>query len=67
MRTIGRILRKEAGAPQEELRAQSARADALLQEFESSGKGWFWRRPVTAPSPTSARALRDRSAGKART
>ena len=42
MRTIGRILRKEAGAPQEESRAESARADALLQEFESSGKGWFW-------------------------
>jgi diguanylate cyclase (GGDEF)-like protein/PAS domain S-box-containing protein len=42
VRTIGRILRKEAGAPQEESRAESARADALLQEFESSGKGWFW-------------------------
>jgi diguanylate cyclase (GGDEF)-like protein/PAS domain S-box-containing protein len=42
VRTIGRILRKEAGAPQEESRAESARADALLHEFESSGKGWFW-------------------------
>ena len=42
MRTIGRILRKEGGAAPEESRPESARAEALLQEFESSGKGWFW-------------------------
>ena len=27
---------------QEESRAQGSRAENLLQEFESSGKGWFW-------------------------
>jgi diguanylate cyclase (GGDEF)-like protein/PAS domain S-box-containing protein len=40
--TIGRILRSGANAPAEEARPESARAEALLHEFESSGKGWFW-------------------------
>jgi diguanylate cyclase (GGDEF)-like protein/PAS domain S-box-containing protein len=33
--------RAETGA-QEESRPQSSRADGLIAEFESSGKGWFW-------------------------
>jgi len=40
--TIGRILRSGASAPAEDARPESARAEALLHEFESSGKGWFW-------------------------
>ena len=42
MGTIGRILRSGASAPAEDARPESARAEALLHEFESSGKGWFW-------------------------
>jgi len=42
--SIGRLLRTGRGesSAQEESRTQSARADNLLQELESSGKGWFW-------------------------
>jgi diguanylate cyclase (GGDEF)-like protein/PAS domain S-box-containing protein len=40
--TIRRILRSGATSPQEEVRPESGRAEALLEEFESSGKGWFW-------------------------
>jgi diguanylate cyclase (GGDEF)-like protein/PAS domain S-box-containing protein len=39
---FGRILRKGGEPAQEESRPQSARAEGLLAEFESSGKGWFW-------------------------
>ena len=42
MGSIGRILRNAGSSPQEESRPQSARAEALLHEFESSEKGWFW-------------------------
>ena len=42
METIRRILRSGGSSPQEEAPPQSARAEALIQEFESSGKGWFW-------------------------
>ena len=44
MGSIGRLLRTGRGesSAQEESRTQSARAENLLQEFESSGKGWFW-------------------------
>jgi diguanylate cyclase (GGDEF)-like protein/PAS domain S-box-containing protein len=36
-------LRSGGGQPaQEESRPQSARAEALIEEFEASGKGWFW-------------------------
>ena len=42
MDSIRRILRTGGGSAQEEARADSARAEALLQEFESSEKGWFW-------------------------
>ncbi len=42
MGSIGRILRA-GGSPQpEEARPPSARAEALIQEFENSEKGWFW-------------------------
>jgi diguanylate cyclase (GGDEF)-like protein/PAS domain S-box-containing protein len=40
--SIRRILRSGGSTPQEEARPESARAEALLEEFESSGKGWFW-------------------------
>jgi diguanylate cyclase (GGDEF)-like protein len=40
--SIGRLLRSGGNSAQEELRPQAARAEGLLQEFESSGKGWFW-------------------------
>src|SRR3954462_7580491 len=39
---IRRILRSGGGSAPEESRAQSDRAERLLEEFESSGKGWFW-------------------------
>ena len=42
MESIRRILRSGGASPQEEAHAESGRAEALLQEFESSGKGWFW-------------------------
>ena len=42
MESIRRILRTGGNSGQEESRPQSARAEALLQEFESSEKGWFW-------------------------
>jgi diguanylate cyclase (GGDEF)-like protein/PAS domain S-box-containing protein len=40
--SIRRILRSGGSSPQEEARPESDRAEALLQEFESSEKGWFW-------------------------
>jgi diguanylate cyclase (GGDEF)-like protein/PAS domain S-box-containing protein len=36
-----RTARADSGA-QEDSRPQSSRADGLIAEFESSGKGWFW-------------------------
>ena len=42
MESIRRILRTGGSTPQEETRPESGRAEALLQEFENSGKGWFW-------------------------
>lgn len=42
MGSIGRLLRSGGNSPQEESRPQSSRAEGLLQEFETSGKGWFW-------------------------
>ena len=42
MGSIGRILRNAGASPAEESRPPSARAEALLQEFENSEKGWFW-------------------------
>ncbi|HTK59425.1 MAG TPA: EAL domain-containing protein [Sphingomicrobium sp.] len=42
MGTIRRLLRSGGNSAEEESRPQTSRADNLLQEFESSGKGWFW-------------------------
>ena len=42
MGSIGRLLRSGGASPQEETRPQSARAEGLIEEFEASGKGWFW-------------------------
>ena len=42
MESFRRILRAGSNSAQEEVRPQSSRAEALLQEFESSEKGWFW-------------------------
>lgn len=42
MEGIRRILRSGGNSAQEESRPQSSRAEGLLEEFESSGKGWFW-------------------------
>ena len=42
MGSIGRLLRSGGQSGQGESRPQSARADGLIEEFEASGKGWFW-------------------------
>ena len=42
MGSIGRILRSGGNSPAEEPRPSSSRAEGLIQEFESSEKGWFW-------------------------
>src|SRR5689334_24294540 len=36
------MLRSGGGSSPEESRLESSRAEGLLEEFESSGKGWFW-------------------------
>jgi diguanylate cyclase (GGDEF)-like protein len=40
--TIGRMLRGRDIPSQEELPQSTTRAEGLIAEFESSGKGWFW-------------------------
>jgi diguanylate cyclase (GGDEF)-like protein len=41
--SIRRILRSRGNSPQQDdVRSQADRAEALLGEFESSEKGWFW-------------------------
>lgn len=40
--SIRNLLRTGGNSSQEETRPASARAEALIHEFESSGKGWFW-------------------------
>lgn len=44
MGSIRGLLRTGRGdnSAQEETRPQSARSDGLIEEFETSGKGWFW-------------------------
>ena len=42
MGTIGRMLRSGGNSAQDESRPQSSRAEGLIEEFESSEKGWFW-------------------------
>jgi len=39
---LRRILRQGGNAAQPETRPESSRAEALIGEFESSGRGWFW-------------------------
>jgi diguanylate cyclase (GGDEF)-like protein len=40
--SIGRLLRTGSHSAPEETRPHSARAEGLIEEFESSEKGWFW-------------------------
>jgi diguanylate cyclase (GGDEF)-like protein/PAS domain S-box-containing protein len=40
--SIRRMLRTGGNSAQDEARPQSSRAEALIQEFEASEKGWFW-------------------------
>jgi diguanylate cyclase (GGDEF)-like protein len=40
--SIRRMLRTGGNAAHDEPRPQASRAEALIQEFESSEKGWFW-------------------------
>ncbi|HEV2596575.1 MAG TPA: EAL domain-containing protein [Sphingomicrobium sp.] len=42
MEGIRRILRSGGNSVQEDTRPQTSRAEGLIQEFESSEKGWFW-------------------------
>ena len=42
MGSIGRMLRSGGNSGQAESRPQQSRAELLIQEFENSGKGWFW-------------------------
>ena len=42
MGSIGRLLRSGANSGHEDSRPPSARAEGLIEEFEASGKGWFW-------------------------
>ncbi|HEX6740455.1 MAG TPA: PAS domain-containing protein, partial [Sphingomicrobium sp.] len=42
MGRIGRLLGAGGHSGQDETRSQSARAEGLIEEFESSEKGWFW-------------------------
>ena len=42
MGSIGRILRSGGSSAQDAPRSESSRAEALIREFESSEKGWFW-------------------------
>ncbi|MEP7129745.1 MAG: EAL domain-containing protein [Sphingomicrobium sp.] len=42
MGTFGRILRTGGNLAAEEPRPASSRAEGLIEEFESSEKGWFW-------------------------
>ncbi len=58
---ISRILRTGANPQPEEPRPESVRAEALIEEFESSEKGWFWETSrdatLTYISDSVARAL----------
>ncbi|HEY6663090.1 MAG TPA: EAL domain-containing protein [Sphingomicrobium sp.] len=42
MGRIGRLLGAGGQSGHDETRPQSARAEGLIEEFESSEKGWFW-------------------------
>jgi diguanylate cyclase (GGDEF)-like protein/PAS domain S-box-containing protein len=59
--SIGRILRSNVSAPQDEPRPQTVRAEALIEEFENSENGWVWETSrdgtLTYISDSVARAL----------
>ena len=42
MGTIGQLLRTGGNSARGEARPESFRAEGLIEEFESSEKGWFW-------------------------
>ena len=42
MASIRNLLRTGSNSSQEESRPSNSRAEGLIQEFESSEKGWFW-------------------------
>ena len=42
MASIASLLRTGGNSSQEESRPSNSRAEGLIQEFESSEKGWFW-------------------------
>jgi diguanylate cyclase (GGDEF)-like protein len=56
-----KLLRNGNGAAVVDARPQESRADKLLQEFENSGKGWFWETSregtLTYSSDSVARTL----------
>ena len=61
MGSIARLLRTGSTSSQEESRPANLRAEGLIQEFESSEKGWFWETgrdgSLTYISESVARAL----------
>ncbi len=61
MGSIARLLRTGSSSSQEESRPANSRAEGLIEEFESSEKGWFWETgrdgSLTYISDSVARAL----------
>ena len=61
MGTIRRLLRTGSKPSGDDVRPPSVRAEGLLAEFESSGKGWFWETDrdgtLSYVSETVARAV----------
>ena len=61
MGSIARLLRTGSTSSQEESRPANSRAEGLIEEFESSEKGWFWETSrdgsLTYISESVARAL----------
>jgi len=59
--SIARLLRTGSSSSQEESRPANSRAEGLIEEFESSEKGWFWETgrdgSLTYISDSVARAL----------
>jgi diguanylate cyclase (GGDEF)-like protein/PAS domain S-box-containing protein len=59
--SIARLLRTGSNSSQEESRSANSRAEGLIEEFESSEKGWFWETgrdgSLTYISDSVARAL----------
>ena len=61
MGSIARLLRTGSNSSQEESRPANSRAEGLIEEFESSEKGWFWETgrdgSLTYISESVARAM----------